>query len=254
MFAESDLTEDTFLGGRLRIWQPRRGYRAGVDPVLLAAAVAARPGQSVLELGCGAGVASLCLAVRVDGLDLAGIELQPAYAALARRNADVNGIALAVHEGDIRVMPPALRARQFDHVIANPPYFRSGNRRPAADVGRETALAGPAGPDEWVAAASRRLKPGGFLALIQHISRLPEVLTACQAHLGSLHAFPVVSRAGHAPQRVILRARKGGRGDFRLAAPIVMHEGARHEADGESYTAHLRAVLREGAALLSGND
>lgn len=81
----TDTTDNGFLGGRLQLLQPRRGYRAGLDPVLLAASVAARPGQAVLELGCGVGTALLCLGARVPGLSLTGVELQPDYAALARR-------------------------------------------------------------------------------------------------------------------------------------------------------------------------
>ena len=72
--ALADLTRDKFLDGQLTILQPRYGYRAGVDPVFLAASVPAKPGQNVLELGCGAGVASLCLARRVSGLSLFGVE------------------------------------------------------------------------------------------------------------------------------------------------------------------------------------
>jgi len=121
-FAEDDLTCDAFLGGKLHLWQPRRGrgYRAGVDPVLLAASIEATAGQSVLELGCGVGAAVLCLGARVPGLTLTGCELQPAYAELARRN---GGAALEVVEADLTDMPLHLRQRQFDHVLANPPYF-----------------------------------------------------------------------------------------------------------------------------------
>ncbi|MFO7806744.1 MAG: methyltransferase, partial [Paracoccaceae bacterium] len=71
----SALTQDAFLGGQLYLWQPRRGgYRAGVDPVLLAASVPAQAGETVLELGCGVGAAMLCLHARVKGLQLTGVE------------------------------------------------------------------------------------------------------------------------------------------------------------------------------------
>ena len=120
-FAGEELTTDAFLGGRLAIRQPKAGYRAGIDPVRLAAAVPARSGETVLELGCGAGVAALCLGRRVPGLALAGIERQGDYAVLARENAAANGIAFEVVEGDLARMPASLRARSFDHVIANPP-------------------------------------------------------------------------------------------------------------------------------------
>ena len=101
----AELTEDGFLGGRLSLLQPARGYRAGVDPVFLAAATPARPGQSVLDLGCGVGTAALCLGARVPDLSLAGLERQPDYAALARENATRNGIPLTVIEGDLPARP-----------------------------------------------------------------------------------------------------------------------------------------------------
>ena len=100
-FAEAALARNAFLGGRVQLWQPREGYRAGIDPVLLAATVPAQPGQRVLELGCGAGPALCCLGVRVPGLALTGIEVQPAYAALARRNLSENGLSGTVIEADI---------------------------------------------------------------------------------------------------------------------------------------------------------
>jgi tRNA1(Val) A37 N6-methylase TrmN6 len=243
-----DLTRDAFLGGRVHLLQPRTGYRAGVDPVLLAAAVEARSGQSCLDLGCGVGAASLCLHARVPGLDLWGVELQPAYAALARRNAAEAGAAMEVVEADIADLPPAVRARQFDHVIANPPYFRTAARNASPDDGREAARAGAAMAD-WVEAAARRARPGGRVVMIQRIERLPELLAGFAGRLGSVEALPVASRAGRAPGLVLLRARKGGRADFVLHAPLVMHAGAAHAADGDDYLPEISAILRDGAAL-----
>jgi hypothetical protein len=87
----AETTQDAFLGGRVQLLQPRKGYRAGLDPVLLAASVPAQAGDTVLELGCGVGAALFCLAARVPGLTLTGVELQADYADLARQNADLNG-------------------------------------------------------------------------------------------------------------------------------------------------------------------
>ena len=162
-FAEDDLTRDAFLGGRVAAWQPRHGYRAATDPVLLAAAVEARAGQSVLELGCGAGVASLCLAARVPGLRITGVERQADYADLARRNA---GEGMEVITADIADLPADLRQRSFDHVIANPPYYPAGGGSPARDAGREAALREDTPLDLWVAAAARRLAPKGWFTVI----------------------------------------------------------------------------------------
>lgn len=250
MFAPEDLTTDGFLGGRVRILQPRTGYRAATDPVLLAAAVAVTTGQEVLELGTGAGVASLCLSARVPGLRLTALELQSAYADLARRNADANGVALEVIEGDVAAPPASLRTRSFDHVMANPPYYSDGAGTAAADAGREAALREVTPLDHWIDLALRRLRPGGWLWIIQAADRLPDLCAALQARAGDVVVLPIVPRQGRRAGRVILRARKGGKGPFRLASPFVMHDGDTHQADGDDYAAAARAVLRDGADLI----
>lgn len=243
----SDLREDGFLGGRLRILQPARGYRAGADAVMLAAACPARAGQRVLELGCGAGTAMLCLGLRVPGLALTGLELQPEYAALARRNAGANGVEADVVQGDLAAMPAALRGASFDHVIANPPYFIGGTTAP--DPGRGRARHEDTPLPLWIDAALRRLHPGGTLTLIQRADRLAVILLALEGRAGSITILPLVARAGREAGRVIVLARKGGRGPLRLLSPFIIHAKTSHSADAEDLTPAAQAVLREAAAL-----
>lgn len=245
----SDLTCDRFLDGRLKVWQPRKGYRAGVDPVILAAATPAHAEQRVLELGCGVGVASLCLAARVPRLALTGIEVQPDYADLARRNARDNGVAFEVHTADLRRLPDELRRQSFDHVILNPPYFLAHHRIPASDAGRENALAGETPLSEWIATATRRLKPKGHLTIILAAARLPALLAACDDRVGSIAVIPLSARPGRRADLIVFRARKGGRAAFCLCPPVVMHNGAAHRGEGDSYSPEMRAVLRRGASL-----
>ncbi len=249
MFAPSDLSDDAFLCGKLRLWQPLKGYRAATDPVLLAAACPAVSGDHVLDLGCGAGAAALCLGLRVPGLQIAGLELQSAYAALARENAARNGIALQVIEGDLSHIPREL-LHSFDHVIANPPYYPRGGT-PSPKPGRDTALRAATPLSVWVAAAATRLRPGGWLTMISGADSLPDVLSALAPRLGSAAILPLAPRQDRPALRFLLRARKGGKGAFRLLPPFVIHKGDHHNGDRESYTPDANAVLRDGADLLA---
>ncbi|OAN79074.1 methyltransferase [Jannaschia sp. EhC01] len=223
-------------------WQPRDGYRAATDPVFLAAACPAKPGESVLELGCGVGVAALCLMARVD-VAVTGVERQVAYGALARRN------GIDVIDADLTAVPATLRQRSYDHVIANPPYYGPGT--PSGDAGRDAALREETPLADWCVAARARLKPGGWLTMIHLAERLPDLLAGL-AGFGSISVLPLTPREGRAASRVVVRARKGAKGAFQLLAPILIHEGATHLHDGDDYSATARAVLRDGAPLPFG--
>ena len=244
---EPALTRDVFLDGRFHLWQPRDGYRAATDPLLLAAAVPARPGQSVLELGCGAGAALLALASRVPGLSLHGIERQADYADLARRNLAENGQSGQIVTGDLAAMPPPLRL-VFDHVLANPPYYKPTD--PAAqDPGRAQALREETPLANWIDAALRRCKPGGTVTVIHLADRLPHLLALSHDRGNALSVRPIAARAPRAAGRVVLQIRKGSGAPFALLPPLVMHQGDAHQRDGDDFSPAAQAILRHGAAL-----
>lgn len=243
----SDLREDRFLNGRLRILQPARGFRSGPDAVMLAAACRAKAFETVLELGCGAGVASLCLGWRVPNVILTGLEQQNDYAELARKNAVLNDVSLHVIPGNLASMPAELRAKNFDHVIMNPPYFLAGTA--ATDSGRAIARQEISPLHEWIDAALKRLHPNGVLTLIQRADRLPEILTALDRRAGGITVLPITARPGREAGRIILTAQKGARSPFRLLSPFVMHDSLQHLQDGEDHSPAASAVLRDGRGI-----
>lgn len=244
------LTEDAFLGGRLRLLQPAKGYRAGTDPVFLAAAVPAEAGERVLDLGTGVGTAALCLAARVPGLALHGVEIQPAYAGLAERNAAKAGAAMTVHRGDLMAMPAALKALSFDHVMMNPPFFPGRAATASPDAGRDRAQReGAAGLADWIAAGLRRLREGGRLTLIHRTERLAAILAALDGPAGDAAVLPLAGRAGRPAERVVVTARKARRGPLTLLPPFIVHAGSRHRADAPDFTPEANAILRGEAAL-----
>ena len=245
----SDLTHDAFLGGRLRLWQPRHGYRAGIDPVLLAATVAARGGQRVLDLGCGVGTAMLCLHARVPDLALTGVERDPLAADLARRNAEAAGARATVVTADLTDLPMPLRAETFDHVITNPPYFDRTAGAAAADPGRDLGRGGDVTLETWLDAAIRRVRPGGRLWLVQPVGRLDRVIATLAGRLGSLAVRPLCARESRAPHLALITARHGGRAPFVLAPPLVLHAEPSHMDDRPDYTPCITGILRDGKML-----
>jgi tRNA1Val (adenine37-N6)-methyltransferase len=246
----TETTEDKFLGGSLSLLQPKKGYRAGADPVLLASAVDALANQSVLELGCGVGVALFCLMQRVPGLDVIGIERHPDLAELACANAEKNGLRATIVTADLTDLPAEIRALSFDHVLANPPFFDRSRGTPSTEYTREAGRGEATSLELWIDVAVRRLVPGGHLTLIQRTERIQDILRAMDHRLGSIRIVPLVAREGRDAQNVIVIARKGGRGAVSLEAPFVLHDGSSHDVDRESYSPQAKKILRDGLGLL----
>ncbi len=243
------LSDDGFLDGRLKILQPRAGYRAATDPVFLAAAIAARPDETVLELGCGAGVALACLLHRVP-VRATGLELQQDYADLARQNMARNGFSANIMTGDLAQMPAALRAQSFDHVMMNPPFFESARHSAPENAGKSAAfLEGDVGLDGWVKAGLKRLKPLGYFTIIHRTERLGEILAPLKG-AGDITILPLAARTGRNARRIIVQARKGAAGPLQLSAPLVLHDGETHSADGDDFSPNARDILRHGKALV----
>ncbi|HYM30337.1 MAG TPA: methyltransferase [Candidatus Cybelea sp.] len=239
-------TDDALLGGQLMLRQPAAGARAGSDAVLLAAAVPAKGNQHVLELGCGTGAAMLCLARRVVGVSVTGIELEAKAVEFARLNIERNGLATraAVILGDIAAPPRSVTGASFDHVMANPPFFAAGRASPAPDASRRMArLAAPDALEIWMRAAARMVKPRGSVTVICRTERLDDLIAACRRRFGGIVLFPLWPGGGKPAKRFILQARAGSGAALRLVPGLVLHGG------GSTYTEAAQRVLRGGEAL-----
>lgn len=235
-----DVTRDLLLDGRVVLWQPRTGYRAGIDPVLLAASVRAGPGARVLDLGCGVGAVSLCLLSRRPDLVVTGVDADPLAIDLARRNARENGFTdrFTAMAGDITT--PS--GNGFEVVVTNPPYGDM-SRGTAPEGGLAARAETTAGLEDWIAAAVRALRPRGTLTLIHRADRVDHVLGNLRGSCGDIRLCPLWPRAGVPARRVLVSARKGTRGPARLGPGLVLHQ-----ADGQ-FTGETDRVLR-GAALV----
>ncbi|MBI4183294.1 MAG: methyltransferase [Proteobacteria bacterium] len=246
---DEGLSEDSLLGGRLRLRQPGAGFRVAIDSVLLAAAVPAARGAHVLDAGAGVGGAALCLAARVPGCRVTGIEVDPALARLAGENAVLNRMAdqVRVIAGDILAPPPGLDPASFDHVMANPPHLDPGAGRASPSRARAAAsVEGRAGLADWVAFAMTMVRPKGSVTFVHRADRIAELVAALERArgAGAITVFPLWPRRGEAAKRVLVSARRGVRSRSRLAFGLVLHEA------GGGFTAEAEAVLRDAAPLV----
>jgi tRNA1(Val) A37 N6-methylase TrmN6 len=223
-----EFTEDAFLGGQLRLRQPRSGHRAGHDAMLLAAATTARAGDRVVEFGAGVGAAGLALAKRVAGIELVLVEIDAVLAGLSRDNAGANAIAadvvvLDVASGTEAFAAAGLPPDSADVVLMNPPFndparHRASPDKAAAHLATATTL------ESWIHAARRILKSGGVLSLIWRADGLAEVLAALGRGFGSLIVVPVHGDARKPAIRVLIRAIKGGKAPTEIHAALMLSD------------------------------
>lgn len=240
-------TADALLGGRVRLHQPAAGYRVAIDPVLLAAAVPAAAGETVLDVGAGTGAAALCLARRVAACQVVGLEIQPALAALAVENAALNGASGAVRilEGDVAAPPPGIGRAGFDHAMTNPPYRKaSESRRPSSMTKAIATVERDVGLASWLRFCAGAVRPRGTITVIHRADRLDEIVPALSESCGGLVVFPLWPKRDEDARRVIVRGAVRRDAPLRMAPGLVLHEG-----DG-SYTPAAEAVLRAGAGLM----
>lgn len=227
--------EDLFLNGRVIVRQPHDGFRAGLDAVMLAAAVAALPGEEVLELGAGAGTAALCLAARLAGVAVTGVEIDPALVALATQNAAANAAeGVRFVEADVLALPADLK-REFPHVMCNPPFHESEGRR-SPDPRRDRALRDRGSFGDWLETGLKRTASGGSFTAIFRADRLSEALARLPSR--GLTIYPLWPRAREAAKRIVLRSRKGSN-----AASILLPGLVLHNSDG-TFTSEAEDILR----------
>ncbi|WP_368041023.1 tRNA1(Val) (adenine(37)-N6)-methyltransferase [Acetobacter estunensis] len=236
------ITHDTLLGGRVMYHQFHDGYRTGLEPVFMAALVPARPGQRVLEAGCGAGAGLLCLTERIHDLVGTGVELDPAMAELARKNLALNHRTnLQILQSDIRTLRLTER---FDHVMANPPWHPPTGT-PCPDARRDLARrARDRTPEDWIKALAGFLTSGGSLTLAIPASLLARTLAACEHHrIGSTEIVPLWPGGAREARIVLVRGRHLGRGGTRMLPGLTLHRADRH------FTEEAESILRDGHAF-----
>jgi tRNA1(Val) A37 N6-methylase TrmN6 len=246
----SSLTDDAFLGGKLHVLQPEKGFRAGIDSVFLAATVPAEAGQTLFEAGIGTGVAALCVAARVQNVHITGVEIATRYAMMAEQNAKRNNL-----EANIRVIKGYVKDAMrrdlaqwpehgsFSHAFANPPFF--DNDKSTQSPNSLRAIANSFGPEDlelWVKVLGTMVTLRGTATFVHRAEALGRLLSNMEGKFGDIRVAPLYAREGMAASRVIVQGVKGAKGPMQLLPGLVLHSA------GSQFTPEAEAILRDGLA------
>lgn len=244
---DASTTVDALLGGRLRLEQPRLGYRAGMDAALLAAAVRLAPGERGLEAGCGAGGALLQAAARRPGAVLVGMERDAAALALARDNIALNGMGgrVSAIEGEVEQRFASLGLAPFDAAFSNPPFFDDPGALRAPHPARRGAWIADGGLAAWTGFLLKAVREGGRIVVIHRADRLADLLALLDEGAGSFRIRPVHPFSDAPAKRVLVQVTKTGRAPLLLLPPLILHD----RAAATRHTPQADAILRGAARL-----
>lgn len=239
-------TLDSFLGGRVKLIQPSAGYRAGIDPIFLAASLHPKPHETILDVGAGVGAVSISLAIRCPQVRVVGLEIQHDLVQLALTNIQANQVNDRVEmiNGDLLSPPSFLKYHSFDHVMTNPPYYECSRTKSSPVPGKAQANTETVDLEKWIKSCLNLLKPKGVFTMIHRVERLSEILDHLGHRIGNLVVYPLWPGLSRPASRVIVQGRKNVRGELRLAQGITLHGGEK------KYTLEAEAILRHAQAII----
>jgi len=251
-------TLDAFHRGAFWLVQPKGiGHRAGVDAMMLAAAVPTAFAGRLADFGAGAGAAGLAVASRCQKANVTLVENSTEMAHFAAltlahpKNEHLEGRA-SVLAADVTLTgrgreKAGLADGSFDFVIMNPP-FNAAKDRPTPDALKHKAHVMEDGLFEaWIRSAAAVTKPRGGFAIIARPVSLAPILSALSGRFGSAEILPVHARPETPAIRIVVRAKRASRGALTLVSPLVLHDGP---GDGFSIRAD---AINNGKASLFGD-
>ncbi len=243
---EDTFTQDYLLNGRITIRQPVNGYRVAIDPIFLAAAVDAKEGDTILDIGAGVGAAALCLALRQPHCKITGLEIQRDYVRLASQNIDLNHLKGRVEmlNGDLLRPPPRLAAGTFSHVMTNPPYLEGHKGRSSPNADRNIAnQEDEVSLEAWARFSLLMVKPKGTVTFIHRADRLDHIMAYFSGKLGNMVIYPLWPGKDKPAKRILVSGVKNMSGPLKLSQGMYLHE-----ADGK-FTRAAESILRDGERL-----
>ena len=231
----------SLFDGRLNLYQYKEGYRFSIDTVLLAAFARQRLRGNVADLGTGSGVLPILLARSPKISSLAGFEIQPDLAELARSNVDLHklGQRASIEQADIKEIRSLHKAESFDGAIANPPFYPIGTGR--INPGSQDAAARHellATLSDFINAAAYLIKNGGNFCAIFPASRSADLICTMREYKIEPKVMRCVhSRTEEPAVMLLVEGVKNAGSQSTILPPLIIY------ATGQTYSPEVQTIF-----------
>ena len=241
MSAHRPGTKDAFHRGAFWLVQPAGGHRAGMDAMMLAAAVPTDFAGRLADLGAGAGAAGLAVAARCRKASVVLVERSPQMVGFAEQTLAlpenrflrdrVSLLCADVTVAGERRRAAGLTDRSFDYAIMNPPFNPPADRATPDILKRQAHVMEDGHLERWIRTASAIVKPRGGLALIARPSLIGAIVAALDGRFGAVRVKPIHPHPQARAIRIVMRAIRGSRGALTLEPPLALHAGPGADRD-----------------------
>jgi FkbM family methyltransferase len=229
-----ELTEDSILNGKIKLFQPQNGYRAALDPIILASFIRLTPSQRVLDVGCGVGTISMILKRNENTAEITALDMDKEMCQICEQNASTNGLAVEVLNTGIENYALS-KEGAFDHVVTNPPFFEEKSSR--ISDSKKLANFETISLVEWISLCLNNLKNKGIFSIIHRVSRLEEILSTLKGRAGAVKITPIFPKSDREANRIVVQAKKSSKSETTILPGIIVHQ------ENGSYSENLRKIL-----------
>ncbi|MDR0677974.1 MAG: methyltransferase [Holosporaceae bacterium] len=237
------LTEDSILNRKIKIFQPERGYRVAIDPIILSnfacgfnnrcrSKIATK---KILDVGCGVGTISLILKMKESTSQITAIDIDERICEICRRNARINSLNVDVINVGLENINYVLKDKLFDQIVTNPPFFDEKLSR--ISESKKLANFETMNLSHWIVLCFKKLKSGGIFSMIHDASRIDDILCSLKNIAGSIQIIPIFPKINCRANRIIVTAKKSSKSASSILPGIVVHES------NGSYSEAVREIL-----------